>query len=268
MSTKEDIGRFYNRVADQFDQVGPPSFGIFGRRLVELAQPRPGMRILDIACGRGACLIPSGQALSGTGLAIGADLSFNMLAQTKSDLLTQAPSGVTFTQVDAEQLAFASSSFDLVLCAFGIFFLDANLALKEWQRVLKPYGQVAVSIREQGDPRWNWYEEKLRAVYAHLGLPVPTFARRGARALLKPQDIYTALSEHGFTGIRIITSPFELVYPDAQTWWEAKWTHGSRRALESMPSKILEQFKSEVLEQAGKTGLVETSQVSFILAQR
>lgn len=32
-----DIAALYNRVAAQYGRVGPPVFGYFGRRLVELA---------------------------------------------------------------------------------------------------------------------------------------------------------------------------------------------------------------------------------------
>jgi hypothetical protein len=37
------------------------------------------------------------------------------------------------------------------------------------------------------------------------------------------------------------------VYRNEQEWWDSKWTHGSRFALENMPSEVLKQFHTEAL---------------------
>ena len=61
-------------------------------------------------------------------------------------------------------------------------------------------------------------------------------------------------------------------YRDEQEWWNARWTHGTRYALEHMAPEVLAQFKAEVLEKLSQerqlNGLRETLLVQYILADK
>jgi hypothetical protein len=54
------------------------------------------------------------------------------------------------------------------------------------------------------------------------------------------------LSRAGFNDVQILQDQTEVVYTDAQQWWDAKWTHGTRYSLEHMLPEVLEQFKTDV----------------------
>jgi ubiquinone/menaquinone biosynthesis C-methylase UbiE len=67
--------------------------------------------------------------------------------------------------MDAEHLDFADSTFDRVLCGFGImFFSDQLRALGEFRRVLKSGGRLAVST-------WRVSEaSEIEAAMVELGM--------------------------------------------------------------------------------------------------
>jgi O-methyltransferase/aklanonic acid methyltransferase len=58
---KARLSGIFDRASATYGQVGPGYFAHFGERLVERAGLAPGMRVLDVACGRGAVLFPAAQ---------------------------------------------------------------------------------------------------------------------------------------------------------------------------------------------------------------
>jgi O-methyltransferase/aklanonic acid methyltransferase len=55
---RRTVAGVFGRSAASYDSV-IPFFGTFGRLLVDAAALRPGERVLDLACGRGACALPA-----------------------------------------------------------------------------------------------------------------------------------------------------------------------------------------------------------------
>ena len=70
----------------------------------------------------------------------------------------------------------------------------------------------------------------------------------------------------------ILTEDYQLIYSNEQEWWESKWTHGSRFALENMPSEILEQFHAEALSKLpalkGPDRFHENWQVAWVVGTK
>lgn len=264
-SDKKFVAGLYNRVADSFDQVGPETFGRFGRILVQEARLEPGAAVLDVCTGRGANLFPAIQAVGKTGLVVGVDLASQMVRQTAQVVgyqeLEQQP---LLLCMDAEQLAFPDASFDALLCGFAIFFLDASKALTEWKRVLRPAGRLAISVSGGNDPRWDWYEAELRQYRDQYQIPLS----RGSSGLHQPDEIARALIDTGYADVAIHTHALDIQYPDVETWWQAKWTHGSRQPLEHFPPEILSQFKNKVCSIASQTDLVEQRVLACILGKK
>jgi O-methyltransferase/aklanonic acid methyltransferase len=244
-SDPNEVSALYDRVAPHYGLVGPDVFGRLGRRLVEAAGVGEGDRVLDVGTGRGACLIPSAEAIGERGRVVGVDLSAAMVRETVARVSRYGLRNAEVLRMDAGRLAFADSAFDRVLCAFAIFlFSSPEAALAEWRRVLRPGGRIGVSIAGRGDERWRWYEERLLALHEAHGLPLsPT-----SGGLRQPDEIKTALAEAGFTDVQAISEEHEFRYADGREWWAAKWTHGARYPLERMPPQVMEEFRAEVLE--------------------
>ena len=52
----------------------PDYWDYYGVRLVELAAPQPGARVLDVGCGTGSSLFPAAERISPSGQAVGIDI--------------------------------------------------------------------------------------------------------------------------------------------------------------------------------------------------
>lgn len=126
----------FGRAASTYDTV-IPFFETFARDLVEAAAPQPGDRVLDVACGRGACLRVAAQHVGRSGYVLGADLSSDMIDMARQDLVgLDLPASVEVRVADAEHLDVPDDSFDVVVCGFGVFFFpDAAAAMSEFGRV-------------------------------------------------------------------------------------------------------------------------------------
>ena len=237
----------YDRVAPKYGQVGPLAFARFGPRLVELIDLSAGDVVLDVATGRGANLFAAAEAVGPNGRVVGIDLSAEMVKETDAQLALTDLKNIEVVQMDGEALEFENSAFDALLCGYAIFWFDElPKALAEFRRVLKPSGKIGISMYGGSDPRWGWYGELLRAYDEKVG----GYTRFGGNHVNgKPDRLEEALWEAGFTNVASSIEPFEIVYPNAEEWWNEKWTHGSRAPLEQMSPVVLAEFKAEAFAQ-------------------
>lgn len=106
--------------------------------MLDALRLRPGMRLLDVACGTGNVAA----AASALGCeACGIDFAPAMIAQAKARF-----PGTVFQEGDAEALDFDEASFDAVSNNMGLFHVsDTALALSEARRVLVPGGRFSFS---------------------------------------------------------------------------------------------------------------------------
>ena len=157
--------------------------------ILDYLKPRPGMRILDLACGPGTLTIPMARDLNGAGEVIGIDLAEGMLAVGR-----QAAGGrslpVRFLRMDIENLQFPAATFDAVSCGHGLHFLpNLGRALREVRRVMKPNARFAASIPPSAGPDPSPAVDAFRkAIDKRLG-PAPAQPELAAtRAILGALD--------------------------------------------------------------------------------
>lgn len=102
---------------------------------------KPGMSVLDVACGTGLASDP----LAKRGFKItGLDISEAMLDKARIRL-----KDARLVVGDAEKLPFPDSSFDAVVCAQAIHWMDQPKALLEMSRVaVKGGGRVAIWVKK------------------------------------------------------------------------------------------------------------------------
>jgi ubiquinone/menaquinone biosynthesis C-methylase UbiE len=112
-------------------------------RALEALDARPGMRILDLACGPGTLSRRLAAMVSPGGEVVGVDLAPGMIELARE---MHIPS-TRFELMDMEQLAFESGSFAAVVCGHGFQYAsDLPRALREARRVLRPEGRLAASV--------------------------------------------------------------------------------------------------------------------------
>lgn len=160
LTSTEQGRRKYDALADRYEEIFFYVADV-GRRLVEVAAPAPGARVLDVGAGRGAVA----RAALDRGCEVTAvDASAGMVARLRAD----HPS-ITARQLDAGRLDFPDGSFDVVTAGFLVQVLDdPAAALAEFRRVLTPGGTVALSLERQTVGRLGWLHE-LNAEYFGAG---------------------------------------------------------------------------------------------------
>src|SRR5438067_8186286 len=146
--------------------------------------------------------------------------------------------------MDSERLAFQGQSFDVVLCSFAFLSIsDKQRALAEFRRVLAAAGRLGVLDAFgwffEHDIRWHWQLDLLKSFGA---LAQHGTAEREVGAL------GAILRDAGYTSVQVADDAFELVFRDADEWWQWAWSHGSRRLFESVAATRQAELKGRLFD--------------------
>ena len=148
-----------------------------------------GDRVLDVACGPGNFTREFAGGIGPDGLAVGIDASPTMLARGAGDNRRARIENVVMVRSDATALPFRDGSFDCACCFAALhLFADPLAAIDEMRRALGPGGRIALmtSIRRQVTVR-----------------PLkPVVERLSGMRVFEGDEITSALTERGFTGVR------------------------------------------------------------------
>jgi len=128
----------HDRIASSYEAFFVPITANAAIPLLDAVHASGGTRLLDVATGPG--VVAAHAARRGASVT-GIDISPRMVA-----LAAGINPGCTFLEADVASLPFEPSSFDAVVCAFGIsHFPSATTAMRECGRVLTPDGRLAVA---------------------------------------------------------------------------------------------------------------------------
>ncbi|MCB9461907.1 MAG: methyltransferase domain-containing protein [Anaerolineaceae bacterium] len=105
-------------------------------KLVEIADPQPEWKVLDIATGGGHTARTFAAHVQEV---VASDISPDMLAAARASMEKQGVKNVTFKEADAENLPFEDNTFDLVTCRIAPHhFPNVQKFVSEAARVVKP----------------------------------------------------------------------------------------------------------------------------------
>jgi ubiquinone/menaquinone biosynthesis C-methylase UbiE len=269
VATKRMIEQIFDGAATSYDRTGPSIFTQFGKRLVKQMPLTPGARVLDVATGTGAVLLPVARRVGSDGHVTGIDLSGAILQEAESAAHMDGLTNVELRKMDAEHLEFADQTFDAVTCALGLFlFPDMQAALREMYRVCKPDGYIGVSVFGKTPPPFNpglpILVQQFVAYQVGVLMPQPT--------AYAPDEVEALLSRLGFRSIETCNETNDIVYASAEDWWAFLLTVGPAATIRDMSEETRSRFKDEYLAKLRpmfrQDGLHLSVAVVYAIAQR
>ena len=139
---KARLRRLFDRLSAPYSRFVFSRLGRETRQDVAWIHPRPGERVLDLACGPGTLALE----MARYGCRVFAlDLAEQMILQARRAARQHRCSPVHLALADAEQLPIPDKGFDLVTCGFSFaVFLAPPRIVAEIRRVTRPRGRVAI----------------------------------------------------------------------------------------------------------------------------
>lgn len=244
----------YDRHASGYARDLDPTLIGAAERMVELAQARPGICLLDVATGTGT--IARAAAARGASV-VAIDASAGML-----EIARRLSPEVNLRLGDVSALPFGAGMFDVVTCGLSIsHFANREKALSEVLRVLRPTGNLVASAWADGSsiPTRSVAEILDRYAAADDSPDEETWAmaRQGAAVLRRA----------GFTSVYVQTESFrgEFADPEDALVWATAWPLAAAR-LERLEASRREQFFAEARAALAETSLTWTFAFNFYVA--
>jgi ubiquinone/menaquinone biosynthesis C-methylase UbiE len=211
--------------------------------LVRAADPHPGQKVLDVACGSGnAALVAARRYCEVTGV----DYVPELIEHAKMRAAAES-TRIDFRVADAQALPFADGSFDVVLSIFGVMFApDRDKAAAELLRVCRKGGKIALA---------SWTPEgfagqffKLQSQYVPPPPGVQPPPRWGTEALLQE------LLGKGCSGIEAERRMSHWYYHSAEHAVEVFRTYfgPTARAFQALDADKQAAFGRELVELFGR----------------
>jgi demethylmenaquinone methyltransferase/2-methoxy-6-polyprenyl-1,4-benzoquinol methylase len=223
------VRAMFDRIAGFYDLMNSVmTAGLHHRwraRAADLADVRPGDRVLDVATGTGDLALELSKRVVPGGEVVGSDFSEQMLARARTKAAGRP--GIRFESGDALALPYADGEFQAATVGFGARnFADLERGIAEMARVVKPGGKVVVlEITTPTKPPLStffsvWFDRVIPLVgrfaadsqaYSYLPSSVKRFpAPEGLAAVLAGaglQSVRWILTAGGIIALHVGTKP-------------------------------------------------------------
>lgn len=128
-------------IAGDFGQIAK-SYIAGAEKFIERLNLKPGLKVLDVACGTGNLALPAARAGA---FVTGVDIAPNLIEQARENAKREGLN-IQFDEGDAEAMPYDADSFDAVVSMFGAMFAPRpELVAAELKRVCRPGGFIAMA---------------------------------------------------------------------------------------------------------------------------
>ena len=187
-------------------------------RMIDLLDPSPGQELLELAAGLGDVGFLAAELIAPGGTLQCSDFVPEMLTAAQERARELGIENVRFRQIDAESIDQPAGSLDGVLCRWGYMLMtDAEAALRETRRVLRPGGRVVLAAWT-GASENAWSSIPVRELIARGALDKPDPNEPGQFAWAREGEIAEHLEAAGFMDPVVEDVAFAMTYPDADEW--------------------------------------------------
>jgi aryl-alcohol dehydrogenase-like predicted oxidoreductase/SAM-dependent methyltransferase len=219
--------------------------GVVTERMLELTAPKPGDRLLELACGPGAVGLAAAELVA-PGEAVLSDVAAEMtaIAAARADALGLR--NVRTLELDLERIDQPDASYGAVVCRWGFMFaLEPARAARELRRVLRPGGRFALAT---WGPRARnpWLALTLDAMSAELGEPVPPPGVPGPFALDDAEDLGRLLTDAKLVDVSVTELDLPMRAPSLDEWWEttSSLSRGLSKRLATLSEEAAEAMRA------------------------
>ncbi len=216
--------------------------------LVEYAQPKTGMRVLDLASGTGEPAISLAMYVGPEGRVTALDLSADLLQIAKGRAQARGLENLTLQQGDAHILPFPDNNFDVATSRFGVmFFSDPVGALRELRRVLRPGARAC--FLAWGTFEQPYWQSMMGVVHRSVGGPLLQPGGPDPFRFAKPGSLSAVLRSAGFSGVEEETRTLPWNWPGSveEVWEQARAVAVPfRPMLERVPEEMWPAIHAEV----------------------
>jgi len=219
-------------------------------QMLALAIPRPGERVLELACGPGGVGLAAASHVGMTGHVMLSDIAVEMvsIAATRAEQLGLA--NVVASVLDLEDIAQPDNSFDVVFCREGLMLVqDPGRALQEIRRVLRPNGRLAFTV---WGPRADnpWLNVIFEAMSVQVGAPMPPPGMPHPFSLDHTSKLANLMAGSGLSDVSISELPTPYKAASANEWWErcCALAGPMARKLASLPEEAQQALRTRACE--------------------
>jgi SAM-dependent methyltransferase len=187
--------------------------------MIEAIAPQPGHQLLELAAGIGDAGFLAAELIEPGGTLITSDLVPEMLSAAQRRAERLGVRNARFRQIDAEVIDLPAASLDGVIARWGYMLMaDAEAALRDTRRVLKPGGRLALAA--WGDPNDNPWTVLPGKELIERGLVEPVPPGPGQFAWAPDGTTEEILEAAGFVEFEVESLAFTVSHQSVEAWWE------------------------------------------------
>jgi ubiquinone/menaquinone biosynthesis C-methylase UbiE len=172
-------------------------FAAVTQALIEDAEITGRRAVLDVATGPGEPALSIADLIGPEGKVVGTDAVPEMVEAARREGHRRGLYNASFEVAFADSLPFPANTFDAVVSRFGVMFFPSPVdSVREWLRVLKPGGRIAMAV-------WHFAERNpfhyivSQIVERYVDSPPPAPDSPDAFRFANPGQLQAVLSEAG-----------------------------------------------------------------------
>jgi SAM-dependent methyltransferase len=261
--TAEEIWRMYDRTEARL--TAPVS-----ERMVELAGLLPGMRVLDLATGRGEPAVVAARRVGPGESVLGVDLSASLLQMARERAIREGVANLELRVSNAESLdGVAKAHFHSTLVRWGLMYMDSPVAaLVAARRAMVPRGVLVAAV--WAEPERVPYFTLPRRVLERYRPSSPIDPESpGTFRYADPERLHRDFLRGGFTIEHVEELDIPVMEaetgPDLVAWARA---FGLTRLLNELPEEIQQAWEVDMVRAAEplrRDGLVRLGGVTRVV---